>query len=153
MRRCGVQVVIEFLAVLTMIAFAVGKAEKTLFENWIASVPKGKRQAEPLVMIAEAGEAILAPSIGAAAGVVVRQVFPRVAVWAVIFTHRAPLALAEICAPFAPQTILGLVSHLLFDTHLFGDPQCRINTTPADVVDIKRRYGYTYDMASVHKDP
>jgi hypothetical protein len=40
MRRCGVQVVIEFLAVLTVIAFAVGKAEKTLFENRIASVPK-----------------------------------------------------------------------------------------------------------------
>src|SRR4029077_15397275 len=108
------------LAVLTMIAFAVGKAEKTLFENWIAPVPKGKRQAEPLVMIAESGDAILAPSIGAAAGVVVRQVFPRVAVWAVIFTHRAPLALAEICAPFAPQTILGLVSHLLFDSKMLG---------------------------------
>ena len=76
----GVQVVIELLAILAVIALAVGQTEKTLLENRIASVPESKREAKSLVVIGESGDAILAPSIGAAAGMVVREVLPGIAV-------------------------------------------------------------------------
>ena len=109
-RRRGVEVVVQLLHVLAVVALAVGQAEEPLLQNRIAAVPQRQRQAEPLLVVADAGDAVLAPAIGPAAGVVVREVIPGVAVGAVILAHRAPLALAEVRPPLPP----GLLAEAIF---------------------------------------
>ena len=79
-RRRGVEVVVKLLRVLAMIALAVRQAKDAFLENRIFAVPQREREAEPLRIIADAGDAILAPAIGATSGVVMREVFPRIAV-------------------------------------------------------------------------
>ena len=66
-RRRGVEVVVELLHVLAVVALAVGQAEQALLEDRIAAVPQRQRQAQPLLVVADAGDAVLAPAIGAAA--------------------------------------------------------------------------------------
>ena len=85
-----------------MIALGAGEAEQPLLENRVAAVPKCEREAEPAFAIADAQQAILAPAVGAAAGLVVREVVPGVAVLGVVLAHRAPLPLGEIRAPPLP---------------------------------------------------
>ena len=53
-----------------------------------------EREADALVAVANAADAVLAPAIGAGARVIVREIFPGGAVGAVILANRAPLALA-----------------------------------------------------------
>ena len=43
--------------------------------------------------IGDAADAVFAPAVRAAAGVIVRQIFPGVTVRAVVLAHRAPLAI------------------------------------------------------------
>src|SRR5262249_2500753 len=45
MARGGVEIVIDFLDVLAVIAFAVGQPEQPLLEDWIALVPQRKAEA------------------------------------------------------------------------------------------------------------
>ena len=49
------------------------------------------------------GEAVLAPAVGARAGVVVGEVAPRVAAGAVVLAHGSPGALGEVRAPVPPR--------------------------------------------------
>ena len=79
MRRRGVEIVIKFLHVLAVVALCVRQAEKSFFENRIFAIPERERKTEMLPVVAETGEAVLAPAIRAAAGVVVRKIFPGVA--------------------------------------------------------------------------
>src|SRR6516225_6640869 len=92
--RGAVEVEIIFLDVLAVIALAIGQPEQPLLEDRVLSVPQGKRKAQPLVVIADAGEAVLTPVIGARTGLIVGEIVPRIAVLAVILADRAPLALA-----------------------------------------------------------
>ena len=50
----------------------------------------------------DAEQAVLAPAVGAAARVVVREVVPAVAVGRVVLAHRAPLPLGEVRPPALP---------------------------------------------------
>ena len=102
MRRRGVEVIIKFLHVLAVIAFAVRETKEPFLQNRIFAVPQRQRQTEALLLVADAGQTILAPAIGAAAGVVVRKVIPRRAAGAVILAHRAPLAFGKIRPPKMP---------------------------------------------------
>ena len=102
MGRRGVEVVIELLDVLAVIALAVGQAEQPLLQDRVSAVPQGQREAQPLAAVADAGDAVLAPAVGARARLIVREVLPGVAVRAVVLAHRAPLALAEIRPPQLP---------------------------------------------------
>jgi hypothetical protein len=101
-RRRRIQVVIEFLHVLPMIALAVGQAKEPLFENRVTAIPQRQSQADSLLVIADACDAVLAPTVGSAASMVVRQIFPRVAMWTVVLAYRSPLALREIRSPTTP---------------------------------------------------
>src|SRR5665213_4082798 len=58
------------------------------------------------------GEAVLAPAIRAAAGVIVRKIFPRGAAGRIILAHRAPLPLGQIWPPAPPVLPAGLVFRL-----------------------------------------
>src|SRR5713226_4429793 len=103
MRRRGIEIVVDFLDVLAVITLAVGQTEEAFLENRVTAVPQREGQTEPLLVVADAGEPVLAPAIRAAAGMVMREVVPGVAVRAVVLAHGAPLALAEIRPPLPPR--------------------------------------------------
>ena len=102
MGRRAVEVEVVFLDVLAVIALAIGQAEQPLLEDRVLAVPQRQGKAQPLVVVAEPGEAVLAPMIGARPGLIVREIVPRIAVLAVVLAHRAPLALAEVGPPLLP---------------------------------------------------
>ena len=67
-RRRGVEVEVVLLDVLAVVALAVGQAEQPLLEDRVLAVPQGQREAELLLVVGDAGEAVLAPAVGAASG-------------------------------------------------------------------------------------
>ena len=79
-RRRGVQVEPVLLGVLAVVALAVGEPEHALLEDRVGAVPQREREAHPLAVVADAGQPVLAPAVGARTGLVVREVVPRVAV-------------------------------------------------------------------------
>ena len=95
MRGRAVEVEVVFLDVLAVIALVAGEAEEAFFQDRIALVPQRDRETDRLVTVADAGQAVFVPAIGARAGVIVREIFPGGAVRAVVFAHRAPGAFAE----------------------------------------------------------
>src|SRR4029077_7868365 len=104
-----IQVKILLLDVLAMIPFGVREPEQALLQNGIRAVPQCERQAHQLFGIGYARDSILAPSIGAAARMVVRKVFPGGAVGAVVLAHGAPLPFAQIRTPVLPAVTAGHV--------------------------------------------
>src|SRR5215472_2147948 len=99
----AVQVVIIFLDVFSVIGLAVGQAERPLLEDRILAVPQRQRKTQPLVIVAETGEAVLAPVISARAGLVVAEIVPGVTIAAVVLADGAPLALTEVRPPLPPR--------------------------------------------------
>ena len=59
---------------------------------------------EELVAVADAGDAVLAPAIGLAAGQVVAEEVPGVAVGAVVLADGGPGPLADVRAPAPPRS-------------------------------------------------
>ena len=117
MRRRAVEVEVVLLHVLAVIAFAVGQAEQPLLENRILAVPEGEGEAEPLLVVGDAGQAVFAPAIGARARLIVGEIIPGVAAFAVVFADRAPLALAEVRPPFFPGSLAVAGG---FEAEMFG---------------------------------
>jgi hypothetical protein len=76
MRRRAVEVVVQLLHVLAVVALVAREPEEPLLEDGVLAVPQRERQAQPSLAVAEAQQAVLAPAVGAAARVVVRQVLP-----------------------------------------------------------------------------
>ncbi len=75
---------------------------QALLDDRVALVPQGKAKAQIQLIVAEPGDPVLAPAVGAAARMVVREVVPGAAVLAVILADGAPLPLAEIGPPAPP---------------------------------------------------
>src|SRR5262249_22947141 len=100
-RRRGVEVIVQLLAVLTVVALGPGQPEQPLLEDRVAAVPQREREAQPALAVADAEQAILAPAVDAAARVVVRKVRPAFA-GRVVLAHGAPLALRQVRAPAPP---------------------------------------------------
>src|SRR5918992_2049709 len=105
MGRRVVQVVVVLLDVLAVVALAAGQAKQPLLEDRIAAVPERQGEAEILVPVADAGQAILVPTVGPRAGVIVREVAPGVAAGAVVLAHRAPRALRQERPPAVPVAL------------------------------------------------
>src|SRR3954466_16045322 len=120
MRRGGVEVVVKLLHVLAVVSLRSGQAEKALFQDRVLAVPERKREAEHLAAIADAGDSVLVPAVGARAGVVVREVVPGVAVLAVVLANGAPRALGEVRSPAlpVPAVLPRLYQPLLFSRHI-----------------------------------
>ena len=102
MRGRRVEVEVVFLHVLAVIALVAGQAEDPFFQDGIALVPQRQGETDHLVAVADAGQSIFVPAVGAGTGVVVREIFPGVSVRAVVFAHGAPGALAEVGPPALP---------------------------------------------------
>src|SRR6516162_6795005 len=99
---CAVQVEIIFLDVLPVIGLAVGQPERPFLDYRVLAVPQGQRKTQPLVIVAETGETILTPVIGARAGLIMAEIVPRVPVAAIVLADGAPLAFAEVGPPLPP---------------------------------------------------
>jgi len=140
MARHAIDEKVQFLDVFTVVAFGVVEAEQAFLEDCIALVPQRQAQAPALGLVTETGQAVLAPAIGAAACVLMGEVGPGVAVGAVVFAHRAPLAFTQVRAPLAPplgvlrcqalafngaqQVGCGFGRHRVL-LHLHSEAQCR----------------------------
>jgi hypothetical protein len=131
-RRRRVEVVVALLDVLAVVALGVGEAEHPLLEDRILSVPECQCQAEHLPIVAEAGNAILAPAVRPGTRLLVGEVGPGVAAVAVVLAHRPPLPLTQVRSPASPrharsvglfQSVLLRVSH---DGILIRSPSRRI---------------------------
>jgi hypothetical protein len=118
-RRVEIEVVL--LDVLAVVALVAGQAEEALLQNRVAAVPQRQRETQLLVAIADAGNAVLVPAIGARARVLVRQVFPRRAGGAVVLTDRAPRPVADVRAPSLP---VHLSQARLFEPPFFRRHDC-----------------------------
>jgi hypothetical protein len=57
-----------------VIAFFVGQPEQPLLEDWVALVPQRDSEAETELVVAKSSNPVLAPAIGAAARVIVREI-------------------------------------------------------------------------------
>ena len=105
-RRRAVEVEVVLLHVLAVVALAVGQSEEPLLEDRILPVPQGQREAEALLVVGNAGQAVFAPAVGARAGLIVGEEIPGVTVLAVVLAHGSPLALAEVRSPLLPVDLL-----------------------------------------------
>ncbi len=101
-RGRGVEVEVILLHVLAVIALVAGQAENPLFQDGIALVPQRQGETDVLLPVADASQAVFVPAVGARTGVIMGQVFPGVAIRAVVFAHRAPGTFAEIGPPAFP---------------------------------------------------
>src|SRR5262249_50046705 len=117
--RRAVEVEVVLLDVLAVIAFAVGQAEEALFDNGILAIPEREREAELLMIVGDAGQAVFAPAVGAGAGLIVAEIIPGVAALAVVLADRAPLSFAEVGAPLLPWrfVLTCLLETVLFAAH------------------------------------
>ena len=71
-----VEVEVALLDVLAVIALVAGQAEEPLLQDRIAAVPQRDREADALMAVGDAAEAVLVPAIGARTRVIVREVLP-----------------------------------------------------------------------------
>src|SRR5205823_1305314 len=96
MRRRGIQIVINFLYILTMIAFIVGESKISFLDDGIFFIPESQCKAKQLFMITNAGNAFLSPPVAFASCFVVANVIPGVSIGAIVFPNGSPLAVAEV---------------------------------------------------------
>jgi hypothetical protein len=62
-RRRAVEVEVILLDVLAMVRFAVGESEQAFFQNRIPLVPQRQSKAQPLLVITQSAEPVLAPPV------------------------------------------------------------------------------------------
>src|SRR5262249_27111969 len=105
--RRVVEVVVVLLDVLAVVALAAAQAEQPLLEKRISPGPEREREGEITMTIRDAAEAILVPSVGLRAGVIVREILPGVATGAVVLAHGAPGTLGQERPP--PIPVAGLL--------------------------------------------
>ena len=85
-----------------MVALGIGQAEQPLFQDRVSLIPQRNSQAQPLLIVADPGNAILTPSVRTGPRLIMAQVRPGVFAVAVILPDRPPLTLTEIRPPGAP---------------------------------------------------
>ena len=114
-RRRIVEVEVIFLDVLAVIALRRRQAEEAFLEDRVLAVPEGGGEAEELIAVADAGDAVLAPAVGLAAGEVVGEVAPGVAVGGIVLADGRPCAVADVGPPPPPagDVVLDLAETLV----------------------------------------
>ena len=102
-----------------MVAFVPGEAEQPLLEDRVLLVPQREGEADRLMPVADAREAVLVPAIGARPRMIVREVLPGSPVRAVVLADGAPRALAEVRSPPLPvvTAVAGFLEALFFGRH------------------------------------
>src|ERR1700757_1028581 len=123
--RRVVEVVVVLLDVFAVVAFRAGQTEEPLLQNGIFLIPKGDREAERLVPVTDAGNAILIPPVSARSCVIVREIVPGVSCGTVVLAHGAPGALAQIRPPALPMflSLVTLHNAKFFFSHRLSLPR------------------------------
>ena len=78
MGRGAVEVEVILFHILAVVAFAVGEAEEPLLQDGVLLIPQGQCEAQVLLVIGNASDAVLAPAVGARAGLIVGEEIPGV---------------------------------------------------------------------------
>ena len=99
MRRGVIEIIVKLLTVFPVIAFVVGETKHAFLQDRIIVVPQCKCKAEMLIVIRDAGYAILAPAVGAGARLIMREIIPRIAIITIIFPDGSPLSFTEVGSP------------------------------------------------------
>ena len=94
---------VALLDVLAVVALGVRQAEQALLQDRVPLVPQRKSQAQPLLVVADPGDAILTPPVRARPRLIMTEVRPGVFAVAVVFPDRPPLTLTEIWPPGTPR--------------------------------------------------
>src|SRR5258706_6688126 len=81
-----IEVVVELLAVFTVVPFMSSDAKEALLEDGIDAIPKPQAKTETLVVIAKTRKTVFSPSVCTRTGVCMREMRPGVAICRVIFT-------------------------------------------------------------------
>src|SRR5205814_1168552 len=104
--------------------------EQAFLQDRVLSVPKRQRETEALFVIGKAGQTVFAPAVGARTGLVVAEVVPGVAAFAVVLADGPPLALAEVGSPLFPGevSLASLLKSVMFRSH--GFPQKDVRNGP-----------------------
>src|SRR5215467_2551926 len=108
--RSAVEIEIALLDILSMVAFVAGQTKEPFLKNGIAPVPQGHCKADVLMTVADARDSILVPAVRPRSRVVMREVLPGVAIWAVVLANGAPGTLAEVRTPTLPMRRFSRVS-------------------------------------------
>jgi hypothetical protein len=87
-----VEVEIIFLDVFPMIALTATEAKEPFFQDRITAIPERQGKTEPLVIIRDASETVLTPTVGSRTSMIMGKKIPGSAGRAVVFPHRPPLA-------------------------------------------------------------
>src|SRR5262249_46725183 len=96
--------------------------EEALFQQRIDVVPQRRTEAQALVLVADGGQAILAPAVSAADGLLEGEVRPGVAVGGVVLADGAPLPFAYVRSPAPPGgALFAFLKPLSFGAHLLSN--------------------------------
>ena len=79
-----VDVKVVLLDILAVVALAVGQAKQALLEDGVSTVPQREGKAQTLLLIANAGNAVLSPVIGPRARLIMVEVVPCVTALTVV---------------------------------------------------------------------
>jgi hypothetical protein len=101
-RRSAIQVEVILFDIFAVVAFAVGQAEQTFFQDGVFAIPESECKTEMLLVIGDTCQAIFTPAVSTGACLIVREIIPGIATFTVIFTNGTPLPFAEVRAPLLP---------------------------------------------------
>src|SRR6185437_9927110 len=76
MGGCRIEIKILLLHILAVIALRSADTEQSLFQNRVFAVPQRDRETEPAFAVGDAEQAVLAPPVRAAAGMVMWKIIP-----------------------------------------------------------------------------
>src|SRR6516164_10204871 len=131
MRRKVIDVEVILLDVLTVVAFGVRQAEQALFQDGVPFVPQREGQAQPLLVVADPGQAVLTPPVGAGPRLIMAEIRPGISAVAVVLANRPPLALAQVRSPGPPaDPLAGLPQPPLFGGQTRGIEHPSLVTAP-----------------------
>ena len=118
--RRRVELVVKLLHVLAVVPLRPREAEEPLLEDRVLAVPERDGEAEDLVAIADACEAVLVPPVGARACMVVGEVLPRGAARGVVLPDGAPGPVGDVGAPALPvgASLPGLDESIFLPGHV-----------------------------------
>ena len=97
-----VQIKVALFHVFPVVPLIARKPEEAFLQNGVPAVPQSESETIKLVTVRDPADAILTPAVGPGPCVVVREVFPRSAIGAVVLADGPPLALAQVGPPTLP---------------------------------------------------
>lgn len=97
-----VEVEVELLDVLAVVPLRIREAEEPLLEDRVLLVPQAEGEAQALLVVGDAEQAVLVPPVGPPTSVVVGERAPGVSAGRIVLAHGTPGSLGQIRSPAPP---------------------------------------------------